>query len=332
LGLPALRREIAALQTRSGLPTTEAQVLVTTGAQQAISLAAGLLVRRGDTVLVENPSFSGTLDALRVAGARLGPVPTDEDGADVDALARLVEDAAPAAIYVMPSFHNPTGAQLSESRRRRLARLAAERGVPVIEDNALEHAPLADTLPLAPVAAHAPGAPILTVGSLSKVLWAGLRIGWVRADEAMIRRLVHCKAVHDLGSPVFTQAIAARLVPRLETIGAERRVQLTAHLERAERLLRHHLPDWTWTRPSGGLAVWVKLPAGDGAEFAQVALRHGVEVVPGTTMSSDGSFADHLRLAIIEPPLLDAAIARLGQAWSDYAPSQAAVPEVRVIV
>ena len=340
-GLPALRREIAVLHSRAGLPTAESQVLVTTGAQQAISLAAGLLVGRGDTVIVENPSFSGTLDALRVAGARLVAVPTDDDGADVDSLARVVERTSPAAMYVMPSFHNPTGVQLTESRRRRLARLAESTGVPLIEDNALEHASLTGTAPLPAVASYAPDAPILTVGSLSKVLWGGLRVGWIRASEAMIGRLAHCKAVHDLGSPVFTQAIAARLLPRLDTVGAERRAQLVGHLERAERLLHEHVPGWTWRRPEGGLALWVKLPAGDGAEFAQVALRYGVEVVPGTTMSpvapgaagaAESSFSDHLRLALIEPPLLDEGIARLGGAWAAYAPSDVAAPEVRVIV
>jgi DNA-binding transcriptional MocR family regulator len=343
LGLPALRREIAALHTRAGLRTAETQVVVTTGAQQAISLAAGLLVDRGDTVIVENPSFSGTLDALRVAGAKLMAVPTDDAGTDVDALARAVERTSPAAIYVMPSYHNPTGVELTESRRRRLARIAAATGVPLIEDNTLEHTSLTGAPPLPPVASYEPDAPILTVGSLSKVLWGGLRVGWIRASEAMIGRLAHCKAVHDLGSPVFTQAIAARLLPRLDAIAAERRTQLVAHLDRAEQLLREHLPTWTWRRPVGGLALWVKLPAGDGNAFAQVALRYGVEVVPGTTMSpvaagaagaagAEPSFADHLRLALIQPPLLDEGIARLGRAWTAYAPSEATVPEVRVIV
>jgi DNA-binding transcriptional MocR family regulator len=376
LGLPALRREIAALHTRAGLPTTEAQVMVTTGAQQAISLAAGLLVDRGDAVVVDNPSFSGTLDALRVSGATLVAVPTDDDGTDVDALARAVERTSPAAIYVMPSFHNPTGVQLTESRRRRLARVAATTGVPLIEDNTLEQTALAGTPPLPAVATYEPDAPILTVGSLSKVLWGGLRVGWIRANETMIGRLAHCKAVHDLGSPVFPQAIAARILPRLEAIGAERRAQLTTHLDRAERLLHEHVPTWTWRRPVGGLALWVKLPAGDGNEFAQVALRYGVEVVPGTTMSpvapagttrspvapagttrspvvpagttrspvapspgagagtagTEPTFSDHLRLALIEPPLLDEGIARLGRAWAAYAPSESPAPEVRVIV
>ena len=332
LGLPALRREIAAVHRRHGLPTTEDQVLVTTGAQQAISLAASLLVNPGDAVLVENPSFAGCLDALRAAGARPVPVPVDADGVDVDALAELADRTSPAAVYLMPSYHNPTGALLAESRRRRLARLAKERNLPIIEDNALQFASSSTMQPPPPIASYEPGAPIITLGSVSKVFWAGLRVGWARADEATIGRLVHCKVVHDLGSPLFGQAVAARLLPDLDDLARQRQRQLADHMDRAARLLAEHVPDWTWHPPVGGIALWVKLPMGDGAEFAQVALRHGVEVVPGATMSPDGSFADHLRLAVIEPPLLDEAIERLGQAWSAYSASTTARPQLRVIV
>lgn len=334
LGLPALRREIAVFLSRNGLPTVSEQVLVTAGAQQAISLAATLLVRPGDTVLVENPSFSGCLDAVRAAGARLAPVPIDDDGVDVDILEQLADRTSPAAVYLMPSFHNPTGVMLSESKRRRIARLAADRNLPIIEDNALQIARFRADEPPPAIAAYASeGAPVLTIGSLSKVLWGGLRVGWVRADETMIGRLGHCKAVHDLGSPVFTQAVAARLVPRLDEVQAQRGRELSSYLGRAQALLAQHVPDWSWRAPEGGLALWVKLPAGDGGEFCQVALRHGVEVVPGVTMSPDGSFADHLRLALVAPPMLDEAIARLGQAWAAYAPSDAvARPQLRVIV
>ncbi|MGH9278073.1 MAG: PLP-dependent aminotransferase family protein, partial [Acidimicrobiales bacterium] len=332
LGLPALRCEVAALLTRAGLPTTDGEVMITTGAQQAINLVASVLVRNGDEVLVENPSFSGCLDALRAAGARLVPVPMDSDGIDVDAVAGALDRTSPVALYLMPTYHNPTGALLSEPRRRRLARLSAERGLVVIEDNALEHARFGREMPPRAVASFDAGAPVLTLGSLSMVLWAGLRVGWVRASEPMIARLVHAKAVHDLGSPVLPQAVAARLLPRLEEIGGERGKEQGEHVAHAIRLLRRHLPGWSWQPPAGGLALWVRLPGGDGDEFAQVALRHGVEVVPGATMSPDGSFAEHLRLAVIEPELLDEAFARLGRAWAAYAPSSPARSDVRVIV
>jgi DNA-binding transcriptional MocR family regulator len=334
LGLAALRRELARLHTEAGLPTTHGQVLVTTGAQQAISLVASLLVRPGDAVLVENPSFSGCLDALRANGARLVPVPVDDDGVDVDALEHLADTMSPAAAYLMPSFHNPTGVMLSESRRRRLARLAAERNLPIIEDNALERTHVGDRPPPPAIASFAAeNAPVLTVGSVSKVLWGGLRVGWVRGSEALIGRLVHCKAVHDLGSPVFPQAVAARVLTRIEDVQEARRRELTDLFARTQELLRQHVPEWTWNPPEGGLALWTRLPAGDGAEFCQVALRHGVEVVAGATMSPDGSFADHLRLAMTEPPLMEEAVRRLARAWAAYTPSDSPQrPHLRVIV
>lgn len=224
LGLPVLRREIASLLSRSGLPSTPDQVLVSTGAHQAINLAAALLVRPGDTVVVESPSFPGTIDMFRAAGARLVAVPLDDEGADVEAIGATMRQSPPAAVYVMPSFHNPAGVTLAETRRRRLARLAAEAGVPVVEDNALEHARL-DVEPPPPVAAFAPvgdHAPVLTLGSLSKALWGGLRVGWIRAPEDCIARLARFKVMSDLGSPLLSQAVAARLLPRMESLRGER--------------------------------------------------------------------------------------------------------------
>ncbi|MFN2504769.1 MAG: PLP-dependent aminotransferase family protein, partial [Acidimicrobiales bacterium] len=144
--------------------------------------------------------------------------------------------------------------------------------------------------------------------------------------------LVHGKVVHDLGSAVLPQAVAARLLPRLEELREERRHRLVGFVDRAGALMAEHLPDWTWRRPAGGLALWARLPWGDGSEFCQVALRHGVEIVPGGAMSPDGSFADHVRLAIIEPPLLDEGIARLGRAWAAYAPADISPAPLRVIV
>src|SRR4029450_6970735 len=154
-GLPALREALARMLTDNGTPTAPDQILVTTGAQQAVTLATLLLVRPDDEVIVESPSFSGTLDVFRTRGARVVSVPVDDDGVDARAVARAVDAGRPAAIYLMPTFHNPTGVLLAANRRRDLAELAAERGVPIVEDNALENAPLdEDRLP--PIAAYAP--------------------------------------------------------------------------------------------------------------------------------------------------------------------------------
>jgi DNA-binding transcriptional MocR family regulator len=332
-GLPALREALAERHTRLGTPTSAEQILVTTGAQQAVNLAAQLLVRPGDEVVVENPSFSGTLDIVRSQGARLSVVPVDDDGVDVHGVARAVTQGNPAAIYLMPSFHNPTGALLAAHRRRDLAELTAEHGVPLIEDNALENAPLDDDR-LPPIAAYAPpDAPVLTAGSFSKAAWGGLRVGWVRGPVPIITRMTEMKAMNDLGSPLFDQAIAARLVPHLDAMRADHRDMLNRNLELVSRMLADLLPGWTWARPKGGPSLWVELPSGSASAFTQVALRFGVEVIPGDLMSPTGDDRRRLRLPYTaEPPVLIETVRRLAQAWEAYSPNDELRTTARPVV
>jgi DNA-binding transcriptional MocR family regulator len=325
-GLPPLREALAEMLTDDGTPTTPDQVLVTTGAQQAISLATQLLVRAGDDVIAESPSFSGTIDLFRSRGARLVTVPVDDDGVDVRAVTAAVAARRPAAVYVMPTFHNPTGALLAPHRRRELASLAATEGIPVVEDNALEGAPLDDERRPPPIAAFLPAdaadAPVLSVGSLSKAAWGGLRIGWMRGPAATIDRLAEVKAMNDLGSPFFDQLVAVRLVPQLERLRADHTVMLQRNLSLVTSLLSSALPTWEWRVPKGGPSLWVRLPIGSAAAYAQVALRFGVEVIPGDVMSPNGEHGEYLRFPFSEePPVLEETVRRLAQAWRAYAPT-----------
>jgi len=332
-GLPALREGLADMLSERGTPTAPDQVMVTTGAQQAVSLATLLLIRPGDSVIVEAPSFSGTLDAFRTRGAEVIPVPVDDDGVDVRGVARAVAASRPAAIYVMPTYHNPTGALLAPNRRRDLAELVVEHGVPLIEDNALENAPLDDEV-VPPVAAYAPpDAPILTAGSFSKVAWGGLRVGWIRGPAPLIGRLSELKAMSDLGSPLLDQAVAARLVPQLDRLRSDQRTMLNRNLALASGLLTELLPSWRWRRPRGGPSLWVELPCGTASAYSQVALRYGVEVIPGEQMSPTGGDQRHLRLPYTaEPPVLEETMRRLAQAWDSYAPSDEPRPAPRPVV
>jgi DNA-binding transcriptional MocR family regulator len=324
-GLPQLREALAEMHARDGTPTSPEQVLVTTGAQQAIALATQLLVRAGDDVIAESPSFSGTIDLFRSRGARLVTVPVDEDGVDTRAINAAVAARRPAAIYVMPTFHNPTGALLAVHRRRELAELAASSGITVVEDNALEGAPLDDDRRPPPIASFVPpgsDASVLTVGSLSKAAWGGLRIGWIRGPAATIDRLSEVKAMNDLGSPFFDQLVATRLVPQLDRLRADHTVMLQRNLALVTSLLGEALPSWEWRLPKGGPSLWVRLPSGSAAAFAQVALRFGVEVIPGDVMSPNGEHAEYLRFPFSEePPVLEETVRRLAQAWQAYAPA-----------
>jgi len=319
MGLPELRRAIAAYLSRRGLPTAEDQVLVTSGAQQAVAISAAAFVRRGDAVVLENPTYLGAIDILTSLGARLTPVPVGREGARVEALREIASRAAPRLLYLMPTFQNPTGALMPEKARRAVARLSRELAIPIIEDNTLADLSLG-AAPPPPLAAFEPKAPILTVGSLSKLFWGGLRVGWIRASEDLLSRIARRKIMADLGGSLLSQLAAVRLLAKADEMREIRRHEVRERLDTLSKLLARHLPGWTWMPPAGGLSLWVRLPGGNADEFAQVALRHGVSVVPGPLASPDGGFSDHLRLPfVLDRERMEEGVRRLGRAWSAYA-------------
>jgi DNA-binding transcriptional MocR family regulator len=316
-GYPPLRRAVAAHLTGLGLPSSEEEVLITGGAQQAISVLATCLVEPGAVVVVEDPTFPGAIDAFRTAGARVITVPVRSDGVDLDALAGTLAEHPVRAVYLMPTFHNPMGCVLPEAGRRRLAALARAHDVPVIEDGALSELSLGDPPP-PPVAVHAGRAPLVSVGSMSKLFWGGLRIGWIRGPRPMITHLGRVKAVADLGSSIPSQVIAAGLIGRAAEVRAARCAELRTNLDLLGDLLARHLPGWTWRRPEGGVSLWVRLPSGSASELAAVAAIHGLAIVPGPVMSARGSFDDHLRLPLTrDAATLREGVDRLARAWHE---------------
>jgi DNA-binding transcriptional MocR family regulator len=322
LGLPALREAIASHLTRSGLPSRPEEVLITHGAQEAIGLASALFLGPGRAVILEDPTYVGAIDVFASAGARLVAVPVAEQGIRLDQLREAVAREAPSLIYLMPTFQNPTGVVMPESHRREIARIAAERGVPILEDDALANLDLGQPPP-PPISSFAPAAPVLSAGSLSKLMWGGLRVGWIRSPESFIARLARRKALGDLGNSVVAQSVAARLLPRAEEIRKSRRKQITERLAVMEEEMSRLLPDWTWRRPGGGLSLWVRLPRGNANEFAGVALRYGVCVLPGPTCSPSNGCAEFLRLPfVLEPARIREGMRLLALAWSAYAPAK----------
>jgi DNA-binding transcriptional MocR family regulator len=156
---------------------------------------------------------------------------------------------------------------------------------------------------------------------LSKLFWAGLRIGFIRGPEAWIGRLGRYKALSDLGGPLLSQAAAACLVEQATTAGKARRREIGEKLDLLTGLLGEHLPTWSWQRPEGGLLLWARMEAGSAAELAQIATRHGVTIVPGSANSPDHRFADYVRLPIVaDAATMKEGIARLGRAAKEYQP------------
>jgi len=317
LGLPQLRARLAGLHGDRGLPTRPAQIAVTAGAQQAIGLVGQLLVRPGDAVVVETPTYPGALDVFGRLGARI--VPVDTSWARAAALRNAIEANAPRLVYVLPDCANPTGRVMPESRRREIARLADEHQVYVVEDNSLADVVL-EPRGIPPIAAFSRTGRVLTLGSLSKVAWGGLRVGWLRGPAEFVDPLGRLKAATDFGLSVLPQVSALRVLDRLPEIAARRRQLVRERRDLAERELARLLPEWSWSSPEGGLSLWVRLPGGTADGLAQVALRHGVEFTPGSAHAVDGACDDHLRLSYGPPPaVLREGIARLAAAWRDYA-------------
>ena len=311
-GWAPLRRGIAADFERRGVPTTPDEILVTTGAQQAIDLVARLLVSRGEGVVLEDPTYLGAIDAFALAGAQLIPVPVGTTGV---ALRQAVEQAEPALVYLVPTFQNPTGGVMAEADRREVARLAEDRTVAVLEDESLSDLSFGPEPP-PPIARFAPRASVLTVGSMSKLFWGGLRVGWVRAPRPLIARLTRIKVVSDLSGSVLSQALAARLLARREEIVRVRRQESRRRYRKLAELLRDALPEWSWTEPSGGLTLWARLPTPSAFELARIAPRHGVSIVPGPVHSPSHGHADRVRLPyVLEESLLAEGVARLARAW-----------------
>jgi DNA-binding transcriptional MocR family regulator len=304
-GLPGLRAAIAwMLTTVHGIPTGPHEVIVTTGAQQAIDLLLRCEVAPGHAVVTEDPTFPGTLDAIQRSGARPVGVPPG----DVARLADAVTAHRPALAYLIPSFHNPTGLLLPTAERHEIVELARSHpDVTFIDDITLAELPLgyADGPTPPPLAALAPKLPnVVTVGSFSKTYWGGLRTGWVRAPEGIIARLAAAKAATDLGSPPYQQAIVAALVTRQhEEIIKGRLDWARPRYEALAAAMSARLPGWTWTPPAGGLTIWGRLPDdADSGAFAQAALRHGVAVIPGRLLSVGADRSSWLRLAFTRPP------------------------------
>jgi DNA-binding transcriptional MocR family regulator len=319
-GLPGLRSAVAELLGDWGLPTVPSQVVITTGAQQAISIAAACWVRPGDRVVVDDPTYPGAVSAFTAAGAELVAVPVDGGGMRVEPLAAALENR-PSLVYVQSALHSPSGAALAAGRRPSIARLAAQARVPLVEDVALAGLSWSALIP--PIAADAPRQPIAVVGSLSKLFWGGLRIGFVRAPEPVALRFARVKATHDLGSSAVSQLLAEQLLraPDRATRVASRNRELQHRYGALATSIQEALPTWRWDEPAGGLSIWVRLPAPVARELAVVALRHRVAVATADALSAvvaqpPGGHGDRIRLSFAAPVAeLQEGVRRLAEAW-----------------
>ena len=332
-GIPTLRSSIAGYLSDHGVSTAPDQVLVTTGAHQALSLLTEFMVSPGDTVVTEELTYPGAINIFRAAGATVRVARHTPQGVDLASLARTVQATAPKLIYLIPDSHNPTGVVSPHLARRRLAEMAGRFDGLVVEDSSLWPTQWDGQLrtPVAGLRRHQDEG--VLIGSLSKISWAGLRVGWVRGPAELIARVARLKVLDDIGTPVLDQLIANRILERADTLFPRQRADIVARYERVSALLHTHLPDWRWTTPAGGLVLWIDLCGEDASAFSHMAARHGISVVPGTVAAPAGSYNDHLRLPLGKAPdEMEEGIRRLAAAWKDYLSAWHHPRQIQVVV
>ncbi|WP_298872415.1 PLP-dependent aminotransferase family protein [uncultured Microbacterium sp.] len=316
VGDPTLRAAIADHYANRGLATSPDQILVTTGAQSAIHLIASVLIGRADRVMLETPTYPHAADAFRRVGARLIGVPVDsDDGWDVERAEQSFARALPSLAYLMPDFHNPTGRSMDEREVDAFVSGARSAGTLLVLDETTGQLDIDRQGDAAP---FPDDERIIRVASLGKTVWGGLRVGWVRAAPDIIRRLVSGRPVHDLGTPELEQAIATRLVPRLDEIARQRGELLRAGRDALRTALIDTFPEWDVPRVSGGVSVWVGIGEPLSTPLVMNARSRGLALSAGSRFAVEGGHDRRLRVPFTAPPAtLERAVEILRAAWDD---------------
>jgi len=327
-GYTPLRTWVVDYMSRQGITLNEDNVLIITGAQQGLDLTARLLLNPGDRVVVEAPTFLGALQAFNAYQACYDVIPVDEEGLKIEFLEEALR-SSPRFIYTIPTFQNPAGVTLSHKRRCTLVEMAAQASVPILEDDPYhqlryegEQLPsllVLDANLLGPDNHLGHQGNVIYLGSFSKLLGPGLRLGWAIAPAELIRRMVQAKQGVDLHTSLYIQMIVYEVVKggffeehiaRLQTVYQGRRDCMLAAMS------RYFPPEVSWTHPQGGLFVWVTLPLSmNSEELLQKAMRNKVAFVPGAPFypKKDGFHSLRLNFSYPNSDQIEEGIQRLGE-------------------
>ena len=321
-GSPVLREQLTMLMGEEGTVADPEDLVVTTGAQQALDLVGKVLIDPGDEIVVEAPAYVGALTAFGAYEPRFVPVELDDDGMIVERLEEaLVQGVRPKFVYTVPNFHNPAGVTMSRRRREHLIALCREARIPIVEDN--PYGLLRFEGEPEPTLRSMDPQNVIYLGTVSKVFSPGVRVGWALAEPGVLQRLVLAKEAADLCSSNLNMLVTERYLSGerwrqtlhglVGTYRSRRDVML-------EALSEHFPTDATWTLPAGGFYVWVTLPAYfDSANLLAAAVERKVAYVPGTAFYPDGRGRDRMRLAFCYPTeeRIREGVRRLGELLSD---------------
>jgi 2-aminoadipate transaminase len=316
-GLLPLREALAEKMGKYGIPVEPKNIMLTNGSQQALDLIGRIFIDEGDVIVTGAPTYLGALQAFKVYAPRVVGVPVDDSGMVVDELEKVLAKEKPKFIYVLPNFHNPMGVTLTLERRTQLVKAAAKYGIPIIEDDPYGELRFEgeDITPI--IVLHKEN--VLYLSTFSKTLAPGIRLGWVVAPEQIIRKLVQAKQATDLHTSTFIQMIASDIMSR-GILKAHSKVIRAAYGERRNIMIasmEEHFPAGvTWTKPVGGLFLWVRTPEHvNTMDLLETAVEDKVAYVPGSVFYPDGSGLNTMRLNFSNatPDKIREGIKRLGR-------------------
>ncbi|MFH1277272.1 MAG: PLP-dependent aminotransferase family protein [Candidatus Eisenbacteria bacterium] len=299
-GYPPLRRWLSERLSARGAPVPEEEIFILNGAQPGLDLVGRLLLEEGDTVAVESPTYYNAIGAFRLYGAELAPVPLDGEGLRLEALEETFDRQPVKLLYCMPTFQNPTGVTMGRSRREGVLDLARRRGVALLEDTFDAELRYRGEEEVS-LRGLPGGGDVLQLGTFSKILFPGLRLGWLAAPPALHRAIARIRRCTDLTAGLLVQAAIHRfcelghLDRHIEKVRAENRKRLRVLLD---SMAEHFPGEVSWTRPDGGMSLWVTMPRGvDAVELLLEVRAEGVNFSPGPLFHVDGGGSDSFRLS-----------------------------------
>ena len=314
-GLPELRAAVAQRFTERGAPTSADEIIITSGALNAVNLILTAIGRRGERALVEQPTFPHALEALHRHGYRLLPTPVDVDGWDTRHLTETLLASRPHVAYLIPDFHNPTGATLPDEERSRIVTTARNVGTHLIVDETTTELDIDRGWSPQPMAASGPN--VITVGSMSKIAWGGMRVGWIRAERSLVARLLAVRPSFELGTALLEQCIAVELLSDMPALTAHVRHRLREGRAAVEAGVSA-IPGFRMPPTPGGLSAWIDIGAPLSTSLSLAARERQLILPPGPRFTTGGVLERRLRIPITLPPeRTSEAMERLSSAWAD---------------
>jgi DNA-binding transcriptional MocR family regulator len=300
----------------------QGSLFATTGASSALDLLCVLYTRPGDVIFVEEPSYFLALRIFRDHGLQVISIPMDGDGLDVDRLEGMLEQFQPKFVYTIPTFHNPAGWTLSQTRREKLVRLAQQHDFLILADEVYHFLAFIQSPPR-PFALFADEVEqVISINSFSKILAPGLRLGWIQANPSVVRRLASCGLLDSGGGMnPFTSAIVRFIIESgdlADNINALKKAYLERH-NALSAALERYLPDAVFSKSHGGFFVWVRLPGEDTSGLRPKARKHDLDFRPGELFSSRNGLKEHLRMSFCyhDPDEIERGVRKLAECLRD---------------